>query len=98
MEFQNLSIATTIIGFLVGFLIGLTGKWRRLFTDPDHDPLSRHHTRHCRWNQSDISGYHQGFRIPYSFRQKTANLQNVFYRALGSIPSSLLAVQLISAI
>ena len=98
MGFLDLSMSTAIIGFSVGFLVGLTGIGGGSLMTPIMILFLGIRPSIAVGTDLIFGAITKVFGSFIHFRQKTVNLNIVFYMAIGSIPSSLLGVQLISII
>lgn len=98
MEYFEVGISTVMIGFLIGFLVGLTGIGGGSLMTPIMILFLGIKPTIAVGTDLVFGAITKSFGSIVHFRQKAVNLNIVFYLALGSIPSSLLGVQLNSVI
>jgi uncharacterized membrane protein YfcA len=87
----HMSVGITIMGLLVGFLVGMTGVGGAALLTPVLILLGIHPTIAV---GTDLfyNSITKLFGVIQHWRQKTVNVQMVKYLAVGSIPSAVLAI------
>lgn len=98
MDLLNINSPTILIGLAVGFLIGLTGIGGGSLMTPIMILFLGVRPTIAVGTDLIFGAITKLFGSAIHYRQKTVNLSIVFFLALGSIPSSLFGVHLISVI
>jgi uncharacterized protein len=98
MDLLNFSYPIVLIGFAVGFLVGMTGIGGGSLMTPIMILFLGIRPTIAVGTDLIFGAITKIFGSAVHYRQKTVNLPIVFYLALGSVPSSLIGVHLILVI
>lgn len=98
MDFLNFHFLTILSGFGVGFLVGMTGIGGGSLMTPIMILFLGIRPTIAVGTDLIFGAITKVFGSTIHYRQKTVNLPIVFFLALGSVPSSLLGVHLVSVI